>query len=218
MARSQKEPKNGLGARIEALRKGMSQEELADTLNISRSSVNMWERNAREMKASDIILLSKFFGITTDELLTGVKPENTDIHRATGLSDAAIDSLRQFKEDDTLPGAPGKMAGNVAALSKALAHSAFLGVVASILTLDNAEHGYYDGCSHTPGEPFYECSLSPDSYAALLSARLTLVLDAIRKGAAIPPYPPAQRRQEAVIEELRKQGRLIEKGGTHNAK
>ena len=62
-----------VGERIQQLRKaaGLSQEQLAEQLDVSRQSVSKWELNAPEI--SKIIALSELFGISTDELLKGAE-------------------------------------------------------------------------------------------------------------------------------------------------
>ena len=73
-----------IGERIYTLRKArnISQEELANELNVSRQSVSKWETNQSTPDFDKIVLLCRFFGITTDELLTGkkdiVKAEEAD--------------------------------------------------------------------------------------------------------------------------------------------
>ena len=73
-----------IGERIYTLRKekNISQEELANELNVSRQSVSKWETNQSTPDFDKIVLLCRFFGITTDELLTGkkdiVKAEEAD--------------------------------------------------------------------------------------------------------------------------------------------
>ena len=57
--------------KILSLRKmnGMSQEELAEKLNVSRQSVSKWESAAAVPDVSKIIEMSRIFGVTTDYLL-----------------------------------------------------------------------------------------------------------------------------------------------------
>ncbi|MCR5149696.1 MAG: helix-turn-helix domain-containing protein [Clostridiales bacterium] len=64
-----------IGERLYALRKerNISQEELANELNVSRQSVSKWETNQSMPDFDKVVALCKFFGITTDELLTGKK-------------------------------------------------------------------------------------------------------------------------------------------------
>ena len=57
--------------KIRTLRKlkGMSQEELAEQVNISRQAVSRWEIGIALPDADNIVQLSKLFGVTTDYLL-----------------------------------------------------------------------------------------------------------------------------------------------------
>ncbi|MBN9378094.1 MAG: repressor protein [Chlamydiales bacterium 38-26] len=60
-----------LGKRIKALREAqkISQEELAQRLKIDRASLSFIENDKRSLKADELILLSKTFNISIDELL-----------------------------------------------------------------------------------------------------------------------------------------------------
>lgn len=84
-----------IGKKITELRKarGLSQEELACALHVSREVVAKWENGTRDLKTGHTIALAQFFGITCDELLQGVKAENVEVSREIGLSDAAINAL-----------------------------------------------------------------------------------------------------------------------------
>ena len=75
--------------RLIKLRKksGLSQEELADKLGISRQSVSKWERAESSPDTDNLICLAKIYGVSLDELLSTdddvetiveeqVKPEN----------------------------------------------------------------------------------------------------------------------------------------------
>ncbi len=66
--------------RIQKLRKakGMSQEDLADKIGVSRQAVSKWESQQSTPDLDKIILLSDFFGVTTDYLLKGIEPECTE--------------------------------------------------------------------------------------------------------------------------------------------
>lgn len=67
--------------RIQHLRKskGISQEELADKIGVSRQAVSKWESEQSTPDIEKVILLSDFFEVTTDYLLKGIDtvPENT---------------------------------------------------------------------------------------------------------------------------------------------
>ena len=62
--------------RIQHLRKskGISQEELADKVGVSRQAVSKWESEQSTPDIEKVILLSDFFDVTTDYLLKGIKP------------------------------------------------------------------------------------------------------------------------------------------------
>ena len=66
-----------LGSKIQQLRKsnGMSQEELASKLTISRQAISKWELGESMPDTENIVQLSKLFGVTTDFLLID-KTEN----------------------------------------------------------------------------------------------------------------------------------------------
>ena len=65
-----------LADRIQQLRKqkGISQEELADRVGVSRQAVSKWESEQSVPDMDRIILLSDYFEVTTDYLLRGIEP------------------------------------------------------------------------------------------------------------------------------------------------
>ena len=62
--------------RIRELRRkrGMSQEELAEQIGISRQAVSKWESGQSMPDLDKVILLSEYFEVTTDYLLKGIQP------------------------------------------------------------------------------------------------------------------------------------------------
>lgn len=62
--------------RIQYLRKskGISQEELADKIGVSRQAVSKWESEQSSPDLEKIITMSEFFDVTTDYLLKGIEP------------------------------------------------------------------------------------------------------------------------------------------------
>ena len=76
-----------LADRIQQLRKrkGISQEELADRIGVSRQAVSKWESGQTSPDLEKIVLLSDYFEVTTDYLLKGVSPA-----QAIGLIAAAM--------------------------------------------------------------------------------------------------------------------------------
>ena len=69
--------------RIQSLRKakGMSQEELADKVGVSRQSVSKWESEQAAPDLDKIVIMSEIFEVTTDYLLKGIEPIKTDDHK-----------------------------------------------------------------------------------------------------------------------------------------
>ena len=65
-----------LADRIQQLRKqkGISQEELADRVGVSRQAVSKWESEQSMPDMDKVILLSDYFEVTTDYLLKGIEP------------------------------------------------------------------------------------------------------------------------------------------------
>lgn len=78
--------------RIQQLRKskGISQEELADKVGVSRQAVSKWESEQSTPDIEKVILLSDYFDVTTDFLLKGIEPVS---EKYTRKSDARIFSL-----------------------------------------------------------------------------------------------------------------------------
>ena len=73
-----------IGERLLKLRreKNISQEELANELDVSRQTISKWETDQSQPDFDKIIPLCEFFGITSDELLTG----NTNIKEAKEIN------------------------------------------------------------------------------------------------------------------------------------
>lgn len=76
-----------LGLRIATLRRsaGMSQSTLAEKLNISCSTVGMYEQGRRDPSADILIALSNIFGVTVDYLLTGHCSSVQDLNAQSDL-------------------------------------------------------------------------------------------------------------------------------------
>ena len=60
-----------IGARVKHLRElnNLSQSELAAMINVSSSSISMWETDKREICQDELIKLSNVFKVSTDYLL-----------------------------------------------------------------------------------------------------------------------------------------------------
>jgi transcriptional regulator with XRE-family HTH domain len=96
-----------LGSRIRKARDyvGLSQDDVASVLGISRPAVTLIEAGERKVEAIELRKLAALFGTTVDSLLNGEKSasEETDqlafLARATqGLSESDMEQLLRFTE------------------------------------------------------------------------------------------------------------------------
>ena len=74
-----------LGERIKNYRQktGLSQEQLAEKINVSRQAITKWENDSGIPDIDNLILLSKVMGISLDELVMGEKESDiSDIKRS----------------------------------------------------------------------------------------------------------------------------------------
>lgn len=79
-----------MGAKIKQLRskKGLSQEKLAEKLNISRSAVAKWEADGGIPEIDNLLQLSLVFGISIDELVGNANGQNNSNEAKTVNSEA----------------------------------------------------------------------------------------------------------------------------------
>lgn len=72
--------------RIQSLRKtkGVSQEQLADALGVSRQAVSKWESEQTTPDLEKIILMSEYFEVTTDYILKGIETVEEMEHKTVG--------------------------------------------------------------------------------------------------------------------------------------
>lgn len=77
-----------LADRIQSLRKtkGISQEELADKVGVSRQAVSKWESEQSTPDLEKIIIMSDFFGVTTDYILKGIEPVPSEDKKSKELT------------------------------------------------------------------------------------------------------------------------------------
>lgn len=100
--------------RIQHLRKskGISQEELADKIGVSRQAVSKWESEQSTPDIEKVILLSDYFDVTTDYLLKGIEtmadlPKNKDDARIFSVVGTALNfiglvaAIMIWKEEQT---------------------------------------------------------------------------------------------------------------------
>lgn len=75
------------GNRLYELRKnsGLSQEELAELLDVSRQSVSKWESDKGYPEMTRLIFLSDYFGVSLDYLMRGEKQEKLSEQKQEAL-------------------------------------------------------------------------------------------------------------------------------------
>lgn len=78
--------------RIQYLRKtkGISQEELADKVGVSRQAVSKWESEQSSPDLEKIIIMSNFFGVTTDYILKGIEPVPNEDQKSKELTSKVL--------------------------------------------------------------------------------------------------------------------------------
>ena len=81
-----------LPEKLYALRKksGLSQEQLAEALNVSRQAISKWEGGSATPESDKLLALSNYFGVSLDYLLKDGAPdaapaEAQEEHRSTRL-------------------------------------------------------------------------------------------------------------------------------------
>ncbi|MCI9640825.1 MAG: helix-turn-helix transcriptional regulator [Emergencia sp.] len=74
--------------RIQYLRKtkGISQEELADKVGVSRQAVSKWESEQSTPDLEKIIIMSDFFEVTTDYILKGVEAVKSEEQKSKEIA------------------------------------------------------------------------------------------------------------------------------------
>ena len=68
---------------------GLSQEELAERLNVSRQAVSKWENGAAQPELSKLVELSRLYSVSVDELLSLEEAEKGDAKAASSVDASA---------------------------------------------------------------------------------------------------------------------------------
>ena len=90
-----------LGEKLYELRraKNLSQENVAEQLNVTRQTISKWETNQSTPDFDKIVPLCELYGITPNELLTGEKQEENNTEN-TNFDEAKIHLFTRGKDDD----------------------------------------------------------------------------------------------------------------------
>ena len=88
--------------RIQALRKqhGMSQEQLADAVGVSRQAVSKWESEQASPDLDKVVIMSDLFEVTTDYILKGIEPVEVQDHKT--MADVLDEKVLTEKNGDRL--------------------------------------------------------------------------------------------------------------------
>lgn len=76
--------------------KGMSQEELADKLYVSRQAVSRWELGTALPDANNILRISKLFGVTTDYLLNDDYHSDDDLPKVKAVRNNHLGQIMTY--------------------------------------------------------------------------------------------------------------------------
>lgn len=76
--------------------KGWSQETLAEKLNVSRQAVSRWEGATAQPDASNILQLSKLFGVTADYLLNEDFESDNDLPKVKEIKSDGVQQIMIF--------------------------------------------------------------------------------------------------------------------------
>ncbi len=90
---------------LKALRtsKSMSQEQLGQRLRISKAVISKYETGLSNPSFDKLVLIAKFFGVSTDYLLGVEKNESIDVSRLTDSQKAAVYTIvSEFREANKL--------------------------------------------------------------------------------------------------------------------
>lgn len=87
-----------LSDKIIRLRKsnGWSQEDLAEKLNVSRQAISRWEGATAQPDATNILQLSKLFGVTTDYLLNDEYESDNDLPKVKEVKNDGFHQIMIF--------------------------------------------------------------------------------------------------------------------------
>ena len=75
---------------------GWSQEELGEKLNVSRQAISRWESNTAQPDATNILKISKLFGVTTDYLLNDDFESDNDLPKVKEIKSDGLQQIMIF--------------------------------------------------------------------------------------------------------------------------
>lgn len=79
------------------LKSELTQKELCEKLNISRTNYSYFENGRRTPDIDTLLLFSEFYGVSLDELVTGVRSGENESVEDTTTCDLGIDLIRHLQ-------------------------------------------------------------------------------------------------------------------------
>ena len=78
----------------------ISKTKLANDLGVKQQTISQWADGSTTPALKHLKPLALYFNVTIDEMVTGVAPSNEELHLNTGLSNRAIEILKQLNGGD----------------------------------------------------------------------------------------------------------------------
>lgn len=78
---------------------GITQTELARNLGLKPNTISMYCSGNSRPDMDTLLEIASYFGVSTDYLITGEKPENMTLREELNLSDKAIENLKNQKDN-----------------------------------------------------------------------------------------------------------------------
>ena len=79
-----------------------TEKELGKAIGKSQQAINQWANGTNAPKIEHLKPMADFFGITIDELVTGVSCENEELHIDTGLFNENLEILKRHRADNKI--------------------------------------------------------------------------------------------------------------------
>lgn len=80
----------------------ITQTALSKQIGVNSQTVNMYCNDNSSPDYEKLLKIAEILDVTTDELLTGIAPENMKLHKDIGLSGPTLANLRAIKEGEFL--------------------------------------------------------------------------------------------------------------------
>lgn len=92
-----------MGQKLMRLRADKTQDEVSRALSVRRETVKQWENAERHIKATDLIKLSEYYGVSVDYLLgiSDIQAVSADVQGAIktlGISQKAVERIRYVSD------------------------------------------------------------------------------------------------------------------------